>query len=72
MLTRIRADASPWTHRLFAILAAASLLTGCAGRPLMPTPDLYTVGGTPAFGDLPAELESNRVDILYVTDRKPE
>ena len=36
-----------------ALLAAALLLAGCSGRPLMPTPDLYTYGGKTAFGDLP-------------------
>ncbi len=66
------------TLRLPAVLAAALLLAGCAGRPLMPTPDLYTVGGKTAFGDLPAQLRSNRVDILYATEidddylRRPE
>ena len=59
-----------------AILAAAPLLlAGCAGkgRPLMPAPNLYTQEDAPAlFTDLPSELESNQLDLLFATDRAPE
>jgi len=47
------------------------LLAGCAARPLMPTPNLYVDGTVDPFPDLPAELQSNRVELLYVTDRLP-
>lgn len=50
-----------------------ALLTGCSSRTaLMPTPHLYTTGNKPLFGDLPTELKTTQVDLLYVTDRLPE
>lgn len=45
---------------------------GCGGRQqLMPTPNLYTRGTDP-FPDVPPALQNNRVEVLYLTDRKPE
>ena len=49
----------------------ALLLAGCAGRPLMPTPNLYLDGEVNPFADVPVELQSNRVELLYLTDRLP-
>ena len=48
------------------------LLTGCstAGRPLMPTPNVYA--GVELFTNLPDVFESTEVELLYVTDRAPE
>lgn len=37
----------------------------------MPTPNLYADGQYQLFGDLPPELRSSTIDLLYVTDRKP-
>ena len=39
----------------------------------MPTPNVY-VGAEQAeiYQDVPAELQSNKIDLLYVTDRRPE
>jgi esterase/lipase superfamily enzyme len=39
----------------------------------MPTPNVY-VGAEQAkiYQDVPAELQSNKVDLLYVTDRRPQ
>jgi len=60
--------------RLVILTLVAVILVGCAtGRPLMPTPNVYQ--GTQedtVYPELPAELKSNMVDLLYVTDRKPE
>ncbi len=50
----------------------ALLLAGCAGHPLMSTPNLYTDGTVNPFPDVPAELQSNPVEVLYLTDRLPE
>jgi len=49
-------------------------LAGCASpRPLMRVPNLYIGEGAPElFTALPSELQDNRVDLLYVTDRLPE
>jgi len=45
---------------------------GCGGKPqLMPTPNLYAKDGRDPFPDVPAELRNNKVDVLYLTDRKP-
>lgn len=49
----------------------ALLLAGCAGRPLMPTPNLYIDGTVDPFPDVPVELQNNRVELLYITDRLP-
>ena len=52
-----------------------ALLAGCASttRQLMPAPNLYSgPEAPPLFSDLPAELQGNELDLLYVTDRAPE
>src|SRR5688500_14781805 len=59
----------------FLILFVACIVTfnaGCGGKPqLMPTPNLYAKAGRDPFPDVPAELQTNKVDVLYLTDRKP-
>ena len=59
----------------FLILFVACIVTfnaGCGGKPqLMPTPNLYAKAGRDPFPDVPAELRTNKVDVLYLTDRKP-
>lgn len=62
--------------KLLFLLMPASLLvlvTGC-GRPalLMPTPNIYARGFAEPFEKLSPELQTNAVDVLYMTDRKPE
>jgi len=52
-----------------AVLTAA--LAGCSDRPLMPTPNLYLAQTGNPFADVPKEFQSNKIDLLYVTDRKP-
>ncbi len=54
------------------LMAAALLLVGCAGHPLAPTPNLYSSGQQQPYGELPAALRTTAVDLLYVTDRRPE
>lgn len=39
---------------------------------MMPTPNLYSTGGEPLFGELAPELRTPSVDLLYVTDRRVE
>jgi esterase/lipase superfamily enzyme len=62
-------EASQWSplHSILALLVAL-LLPGCATR-MAPAPNLYTTGEQPLFVDLPPELETLRVEALYVTDR---
>jgi len=49
---------------------------GCNYRPLMPTPNLYLAqgdgDGKNPFADVPPKLRNNKVDVLFVTDRKPK
>jgi hypothetical protein len=44
------------------------LLFGCQ-QVLSPTPNLYLQGDTDWFADVPSELQTSTVDVLYVTDR---
>jgi esterase/lipase superfamily enzyme len=60
-------------HITFTICLALAItaVVGCDARPLMPTPNLYLGGGDNPFADVRPELQNNKVDILYVTDRAP-
>jgi esterase/lipase superfamily enzyme len=51
----------------------ALVLAGCSSTPkLMPTPNIYLGdGGYPEL-NVPEDLRTNKVDLLYVTDRAPE
>ncbi len=51
---------------------AALLLTSCAGPRLMPTPNVYRDRSENPFATVPAVFQTNRVDLLYVTDRRLE
>ena len=42
--------------RAVALLLLTLLLAGCAGRPLMPTPNLYIAGGSQPFAETPPAL----------------
>ena len=58
-----------------ALPAAYMLSASCAGkgRPLMPTPNLYTRANAPQLiNDLSDELKAGRLDLLCVTDRAVE
>jgi len=55
------------------IVLLVSLVAGCAtSRPLMPTPAIYVDQKEGLFEDVPPALRTPEVDILYVTDRRPE
>jgi esterase/lipase superfamily enzyme len=55
------------------LLLAVMALTGCASsRSLMPTPNLYAAGKQEPFTQISPEFKTNRVELFYVTDRKPE
>lgn len=48
------------------------LLFGCSSTPkLMPTPNIYTNGGSYPDWGVPHVLQNNEIDLLYVTDREP-
>ena len=65
---------TPWMVKSVSLLAVALLLGGCSSqRPLMPTPDVYSLGIMQPYADtLPAELRTVDVNLMYVTDRVPE
>ena len=65
---------SSWMARAIILLAALVLLGACSSkRPLMPTPDVYSLGIKQAFAEtLPAELKTVDMNIMYVTDRAPD
>ncbi len=50
---------------------AILLLAGCQ-QMLVPTPTIYVDAEQNPFADVPAELQTNTVDLLYATDRLPE
>ena len=60
----------------FLFLLSASLLPACGGcsktPSLMPTPNVYAQGLINPFEEVPPALQNNRVEVLYLTDRKPE
>ena len=58
-------------YRMSVILVLTLGLGGCQAQ-LMPTPNLYVKSGRASFAKVIPEFQSNTVDILYVTDRKPE
>ena len=55
------------------LLAALVLLGACSSkRPLMPTPDVYSLGIEQPFAEtLSAELKTVDMNIMYATDRIP-
>jgi len=55
----------------FLVLGLLVLLTGC-GRHLVPAPNLYFGDSHQAFVNVPAEFQTNTVDVLYATDRLPK
>ena len=62
---------NPFATLLEALLIGSLVLSGCANRELIETPNLYLSGGLDPFGNCPPEFQNNEVDILYATDRLP-
>lgn len=64
---------SPAFKTLTLVFIAALVLGGCSGKEeMMPTPNVYAKGYRKLFTDVPPELQNNKVEVLYLTDRKPE
>ena len=56
-----------------ALVFIALVLVGCSSTPkLMPTPNIYLGGGGYPESRIPRGLKSNKVELLFVTDRAPE
>jgi len=58
--------------RSVLILALLVILSSCGPRYLMPTPNSHTTFGATDYSIVPVELRSSTVEIMYVTDRRPE
>jgi len=55
------------------VLLLALLLVGCAStQELMPAPNIYADGSGYPESSVAPDLKSNKVDLLFVTDRAPE
>jgi esterase/lipase superfamily enzyme len=66
------ASAMKVPNRLSLVLLVLVSL-GCENSTqLMPTPNLYAHSEINPFADVPQELQSNSVDVLYLTDRQRE
>jgi esterase/lipase superfamily enzyme len=73
-LTDSHVSISGFHYAIPVYFLIAVFLAGCASqtRHLMPVPNLYIGEDAPKlFTTLPAELQDNQVDLLYVTDRTP-
>jgi esterase/lipase superfamily enzyme len=53
------------------LLVVLTTATGCAGPALVPTPNVYRDSDLDPFGNVPPVFQTNKVDILYATDRLP-
>jgi esterase/lipase superfamily enzyme len=60
--------------KIVLFLMAAQLVASCSShRPLMPTPDVYGLGiREPYLDSLPPSLKTVDVNVMYLTDRRPE
>lgn len=56
----------------FFIAVVPVLIAGCGPQRLMPTPNLYMRGQKDPFAQVPAEFQTNTVDVVYVTDRESQ
>jgi esterase/lipase superfamily enzyme len=72
-------EQQPKTERVMRIrirlglMFIALVLAGCSSTPkLMPTPNIYLGDGGYPKSNVPEGLRTNKVDLLYVTDRAPE
>lgn len=54
---------------LLAATAALLLLTGCRSPGLMAAPNLFVNAPDDPFADVPEVWQSNKIDVLYATDR---
>src|SRR5437764_121521 len=61
------------TIRFMLAVVPLICLAGCGGAPqLMPTPNVYAHGLKDPFPNVPPDVQNNRIEVIYVTDRTPE
>ena len=56
--------------KAFLVCLTATTI-GCGAPQLIPTPSLFVGSEENPFADVPEAFQSNKVDVLYVTDRRP-
>lgn len=63
-----------WLLSAMVLLVPVLLSCGCGAGPsnLMPTPNLYADGLVDPFLDIEPALQSNKADVVYMTDRAQE
>ena len=63
-----------FTRSSIQFVVVLILTLACCGcqTQLVPTPNLYVKSGPASFANVMPEFQKNTVDLLYVTDRKPE
>lgn len=58
---------------LMELVLVTLVIGGCSStQKLMPTPNIYLNGGGYPESSVSQDLKNNKVDVLFVTDRKPE
>ena len=63
----------PQKHRTLLLVIIVLTITACTKtRHLMPTPNIYAGNNSAGFETLDLPLQTNSINLLYVTDRKPE
>jgi len=63
----------PQKHRTLLLAIIVLTITACTKtRHLMPTPDIYAGNNSAGFEIIDLPLQTNSINLLYVTDRKPE
>jgi len=58
--------------RLALLLLLHTVVTGCGGHTLAPTPNLFWATGEHPFDDVPEAWQTTDVEIFYATDRRGE
>ena len=57
-------------HAVGVALLCVPLISGCGGRELIPSPNLYVLSDENPYENVPEHFRNNEVDVLYVTDRR--
>jgi len=60
------------TRKLLPVVAVALVLTACAGPRLMPTPNIFLNTDENPFANVPEELRTSDIEVLFATDRFPK
>jgi esterase/lipase superfamily enzyme len=71
--TQLKGELIVRMKTLMGLALVSFVIAGCSSTPkLMPTPNIYLNGEGYPESSVSEGLRSNKVDVLFVTDRKPE